>query len=303
MARRLELTVPPELDGARVGDLLRGQLGLSGSALGRIKRRAGAILLDGQSAHPGVRAAAGQALSVDVAEPERPADIPPWPGQGEMVYEDEDLLVVNKPAGLLCHPAPGQGGDTLAGRVMYELSRRGEEPGCHLVHRLDRGTSGLVIMARHPHAQERLKGLLHTSAFTRTYLAVCDGVPSPAAGVVEAPIGRAPHSILARQVDPAGQAARTRYRVLGEREGRALVELVLDTGRTHQIRVHMAHLGCPLTGDWLYGREDRALIPRPALHAWEIALTHPITGEARRWRAPLPEDMAALVGAEIRKRL
>ena len=165
----------------------------------------------------------------------------------------------------------------------------------HPVQRLDKGTSGLLVVAKHPHAQEQLKGQLHTPAFRRIYLAVCEGIPRPPEGCIDAPIGRVPGSLMARQVDPAGQPASTRYRVLRTGQGRALVELELDTGRTHQIRVHMAHIGHPLTGDFLYGTEDHSLISRPALHSARLSLRHPVTGEPMAWEQPLPEDMARLV--------
>ena len=155
--------------------------------------------------------------------------------------------------------------------------------------------SGLLVVAKHPHAQEQLKGQLHTPAFRRIYLAVCEGIPRPPEGCIDAPIGRVPGSLMARQVDPAGQPASTRYRVLRTGQGRALVELELDTGRTHQIRVHMAHIGHPLIGDFLYGTEDHSLISRPALHSARLSLRHPVTGEPMAWEQPLPEDMARLV--------
>ena len=151
------------------------------------------------------------------------------------------------------------------------------------------------MVAKHPHAQEQLKGQLHTPAFRRIYLAVCEGTPRPPEGRIDAPIGRVPGSLMARQVDPAGQPASTRYRVLRTGQGRALVELELDTGRTHQIRVHMAHTGHPLIGDFLYGTEDHSLISRPALHSARLSLRHPVTGEPMAWEQPLPEDMARLV--------
>ena len=163
------------------------------------------------------------------------------------------------------------------------------------MQRLDRGTSGLMVVAKHPHAQERLKRQLHTPDFRRVYLAVCDGVPEPPEGVIDAPLGRAPGSLIARRVDPAGQEAVTRYRVLRAGQGRALVELELDTGRTHQIRVHMAHIGHPLTGDFLYGTEAHSLISRPALHSAKLSLLHPVTGEPMAWEQPLPEDMKRLI--------
>ena len=293
--RRLTLTVAEAWDGEKVDTLLRRELGLSGTVIKRVKWREDGILLDGVRAITGQRAAAGQILSVRVDEPERTEDMPPEPGPLEVVYEDGDLLVVNKAPGVRVHPGPGQSGDTLCNHIAYYYRQRGERAGVHPVQRLDRGTSGLLVTAKHPHAQERLKRQLHTPDFRRIYRAVCDGIPEPRQGRVEAPIGRVEGSLIQRRVDPAGQPAATRYRVIETPGERALVELELETGRTHQIRVHMAWLGCPLTGDFLYGAENRAAITRPALHAAELFLTHPITGEPLHWTAPLPADMAGLL--------
>lgn len=240
-------------------------------------------------------AAAGQLLSVRVSDDVRRSGIVSAPGALDIVYEDADLLVLNKAPGVPCHPGPGHFDDTLGNFLLYYYDQSGECADYHPVHRLDRGTSGLMVVAKHPHAQERLKRALHTSAFRRGYLAVCQGVPVPAEGVVDAPIGPVPGSLMARRIDPAGQSARTRYQVLCAAHGRALVRLELDTGRTHQIRVHMASLGCPLTGDFLYGTEERALISRPALHSARLSLRHPITGAALSWQLPLPEDMKRLL--------
>ena len=140
-----------------------------------------------------------------------------------------------------------------------------------------------------------LKNQLHTSGFQRTYLAICQGVPQPPAGVIDAPIGPKPGSLMEQMVRADGKPARTHYRTLSVHSGRALVELRLDTGRTHQIRVHMAHIGHPLLGDFLYGQEDRELIPRSALHSVRLALRHPITGQEMTFTAPLPEDMRHLL--------
>ena len=256
--RRLTLTVAEAWDGEKVDTLLRRELGLSGTVIKRVKWREDGILLDGVRAITGQRAAAGQILSVRVDEPERTADIPPEPGPLEVVYEDWDLLVVNKAPGVRVHPGPGQSGDTLCNHIAYYYRQRGERAGVHPVQRLDRGTSGLLVTAKHPHAQERLKRQLHTPDFRRIYRAVCDGIPEPRQGRVEAPIGRVDGSLIQR-------------------------------------RVHMAWMGCPLTGDFLYGAENRAVITRPALHAAELFLTHPITGEPLHWTAPLPADMAGLL--------
>ena len=151
------------------------------------------------------------------------------------------------------------------------------------------------MVAKHPHAQERLKGQLHTAEFRRTYLAICLGSPPAEAGEGDAPIGMAEGSILARAVRPDGLPARTRYQVLKRQGNRTLVRLELVTGRTHQVRVHMAYLGCPLAGDFLYGVEDPDLIGRPALHSWRLEVRQPVTGEQLTFQAALPEDMARLM--------
>ena len=293
--RRLTLLVTPAQAGEKIDTLLRRELHLSGTVIRRVKWVEDGILLDGVRAITGQRAAAGQELSVLVSDPSPKGDMVPTPGPLEVVYEDGDLLVVNKAPGLPAHPGPGHYADTLCNHIAYYYQKTGVRADIHLVHRLDKGTSGLMVVAKHPHAQERLKLQLHTPAFRRLYLAVCDGVPEPPQGVVDAPLGRVPGSLIARQVDPAGQWARTRYQVLKTAHGRSLVELELDSGRTHQIRVHMAHLGCPLTGDFLYGTENQALISRPALHSARLILTHPVTGAELDFSLPLPQDMAALL--------
>ena len=293
--RRLELRVTAALAGEKIDTLLRRELHLSGTVIRRIKWLEDGILLDGVRAITGQRAAEGQVLSVRLADPAHRGSMVPAPGPLDIVYEDGDLLVLNKAPGVTVHPGPGHYADTLCNFIAYYYKEQGITADVHPVQRLDRGTSGLMVVAKHPHAQERLKGQLHTPAFRRVYLAVCDGTPEPPAGVVDVPIGRVPGSLVARRADPAGQRAVTRYRTLDAGRGRALVELELDTGRTHQIRVHMAHLGCPLTGDFLYGREDKALISRPALHSARLSLLHPVTGEAMEWTSPLPPDMNALL--------
>ena len=167
--RRLALTVAPEQAGKTVDTLLRRGLGLSGTLIRHVKWLEDGILLD-------------------------------------IVYEDADLLVLNKAPGVPCHPGPGHFDDTLGNFLLYYYDQSGECADYHPVHRLDRGTSGLMVVAKHPHAQERLKRALHTSAFRRGYLAVCQGVPVPAEGVVDAPIGPVPGSLMARRIDPAGRA-------------------------------------------------------------------------------------------------
>ena len=298
-ARYLTLKITPELDGTEVNTLLRRVLGLSGTVLRRVKWLPDGITLDGTRVHVRVRAAEGQTLSVRLTDPERKSGIVPRQGPLDIVFEDRDLVVVNKAAGVSVHPGPGHYDDTLGNFLLYYYDSEGEPADYHPVHRLDKGTSGLLVVAKHPYAQEKLKNALHTGDFRRRYLAVCDGVPDPAQGVIDAPLGPLDGSLMAQTVRSDGAPARTRYRVLQTFGPRALVELELDTGRTHQIRVHMAGIGCPLTGDFLYGTEDPSLIPRPALHSAALELTHPVTGEQMAFSAPLPEDMAALIPKEM----
>ena len=293
--RRVSLTVPPERAGQKVDALLRKELGLSGTVIRRIKWLPDGILLDGERAFTSRRVEAGQVLTVRLSDPEVRSGVVPAPGPLDIVYEDGDLLVVNKAPGVLVHPGTGHFSDTIGNFLMEYYKNRGVEADFHPVHRLDKGTSGLLVVAKHPHAQEKLKGQLHTAEFRRTYLAVCVGSPPAEAGEVDAPIGMAEGSILARAVRPDGLPAKTRYRVLERRGGLSLVRLELVTGRTHQVRVHMAHLGCPLAGDFLYGAEDPDLIPRPALHSWRLEVRQPVTGEELRFRAELPTDMRRLL--------
>ncbi len=292
--RYLTVPISEELAGAEVNTLLRRHLHLSGTVLRRVKWLPDGITVDGVRVNVRYRVAAGQGLSVRLSDPDGAEQPVPRSGPLDIVYEDEDMVVVNKAPGVLVHPSHGHFDDTVGNYLMWHYRENREASGFHPVHRLDKGTSGLLVIAKHPHGQEKLKNQLHTGDFRRIYLAVCDGVPRPAQGIIDAPIGRMPGSLMARRVDAEGQPARTRYRVLQTAGGRALVELELDTGRTHQIRVHMAHMGCPLTGDFLYGRET-ALISRPALHSARLELVHPITGARLSLSAPLPEDIRALL--------
>lgn len=295
--RRLSITIIPAQGGLSVHTLLRRHLRLSGTLLRRVKWLEDGILLDGVRVHTRVTVQPGQVLTVRLSDPQADSDIPPADLPLDIVFEDRDLVVVNKAPGMPSHPGPGHWNDTLGNALVHRWQQTDPWAVFHPVHRLDKGTSGLMVAAKHPYAQENLRLALHTGGFQRTYLAICDRLPSPAAGTIDAPIGRWEGSILARQIRPDGQRAVTHYRTRSVHGDRALVELTLDTGRTHQIRVHMAYLGCPLAGDFLYGTEDPGLIARPALHSASLRFAHPVTGADLAFSQPLPEDMeAALQG-------
>lgn len=292
--RRLELAITPELAGVKVDTLLKRHMGLSGTVVRRIKWLDDGILVDGVRVNTRFCPEAGQVLSARLSDPQRSSGIVPAPGPLDIVYEDEDLIVLNKAPGVPVHPGPGHFDDTLGNFLVNYYEKTGQEADFHPVHRLDRGTTGLIVAAKHPHAQEVLKHQLHTENFRRVYLAVCEGLPDPIHGTIDAPLGPRPGSLVEQMVRPDGKPARTRYGVLRHWGTRSLVSLELETGRTHQIRVHMAHIGHPLTGDFLYGTEDQNLIGRPALHSGYLSFLHPLTGEKLQFSVPLPDDMARL---------
>lgn len=292
--RWLTLPIGADQAGKTAETLLRRELGLSAAGVRRAKM--GRILLDGVPVFTTAVARRGQVLAVDVGDPAGSDQIPPVPGPLDIRYEDEDLLIVDKAGGVPVHPSQGHHGDTLANFLMAHYRDQGLVAAFHPVNRLDRGTSGLMAVAKHAHAHEGLQAQLQAGELRRTYLAVCEGVPVPRRGCVEAPIARAPGSVLRREVNPQGAPARTHYEVLATGRGRALVRLALDTGRTHQIRVHLAHLGCPLVGDFLYGEESPDLPGRFALHSAAIRLRQPVTGVGIALEAGLPAELAALLG-------
>ena len=180
---------------------------------------------------------------------------------------------------------------TIAGAVAHYLGGGA----FHAVNRLDRGVTGVMVVAKNGYMHQRCMVILHTEDFRREYRGVCDGVPQPTKGTIDLPISRQPDSLLKRRVDPEGLPSRTEYETLSVSHGRTLLRLRPITGRTHQLRLHMAAIGCPLTGDWLYGAEDKSLIARPALHSYELWLHHPLTDQLLHITAPLPEDMRCLL--------
>ena len=198
VSRRLELTVTPELAGIKVDTLLKRHLQLSGTVVRRVKWLEDGILVDGVRVHTDFRPAAGQVLSVRLSNPERNSGIVPAPGPLDIVYEDEDLIVLNKAPRVSVHPGPGHFDDTIGNFLVHYYETSGQEADFHPVHRLDKGTSGLMVVAKHPAAQHALTAALHDRGFLREYLAVCEGLPSPAAGVVDAPL--APAAYCQRQL-------------------------------------------------------------------------------------------------------
>ena len=277
-----------------VKGILRGSLQLSYTLLKSLKWRENAILLNGQSVHVNAIVHAGDVVSVALSERTPREDLyRENTAAPNIVYEDEDLLVLNKPAGVAMHPKADDAAAPSLAAMLTGYLGEGSVP--HFVSRLDKGTSGLLIAAKSGYVHDRLRRALHSSELRREYRAVAVGQVTPPCGVIDAPIGRADGSIIRRCVREDGLVSRTEYEVLQTTEHFTLLRLRPETGRTHQLRVHMAYLGHPLAGDWLYGTEDKNLIARPALHSYELWFTQPITGQELHFTAPIPQDMQRLL--------
>ena len=289
--RKLQYTVPAGADGRRLGGILEREMRLSRHRVSSLKF-SGGILLDGAPAHTDAVVRAGQTVCAVLMDGE--AAIAPWDLPLAVPYRDGDLLIVDKPAPLAAIHSARQDGRTLENAV-YACLGCPERFTYRPVSRLDKGTSGLMPVALNAHMHDRMQRLLHSDGYCREYLAVTEGAPPEDAGVCDAPIGR--DTGVRRRVAPDGKPCVTHYRVLERAaNGRALLRLRLETGRTHQIRVHMQYLGCPVAGDYLYGAALPALPGRFALHSAYLAFTHPLTGERLEIDSPLPAELRALLG-------
>jgi 23S rRNA pseudouridine1911/1915/1917 synthase len=262
----------------------------------------GHVRVDDEHAKAGVRLEPGQRVIVDVPAPSA-SSAEAEEISLDILYEDEDIVVVNKPAGMTVHPAPGHAAHTLVNAILAhctDLSGIGgvQRPG--IVHRLDRDTSGVILVAKNDAAHNALARQLKERSVEKTYLALVEGTPKPAEGVIDAPIARDPRNRQRMAIVEGGRESITAYRVVERFAGYALVEARPKTGRTHQIRVHLAAIGHPIAGDRVYGHGSRD-IPRQFLHASRVVFTHPRTGERVEFEAPLPPDLAAIL-ARLRAR-
>ncbi|MDO4973559.1 MAG: RluA family pseudouridine synthase [Eubacteriales bacterium] len=294
-ARRLNRTVPPEKDGRRVKSLLKTEFHMAEGYIAALKLRPDGILLNGERVHTDVCARAGDVLSVRVDDPEGGNPAEPIAVPLRICYEDEDLAVIEKPAGMLVHAGEGKGAPTVANAL---AAYWGQEQAFHPVHRLDRGTSGLLLVAKNRYVSELLRRCLHTEDFVREYLALAEGRLEPAAGQIALPLGPAEGERFRQCVREDGRQALTSYETLGVFPGGSLLRLRLYTGRTHQIRAHLAALGHPLVGDLFYGARTGEALGRPALHAAALRLRHPVTGEMLCLESPLPEELCVLLSAD-----
>jgi 23S rRNA pseudouridine1911/1915/1917 synthase len=293
------VSVPVDLDGERVDKVVAVLGGISRSLARNIVDE-GAVRVDGEEVTARQRIDAGSMIEFEVE------------GIGELLvaedvaftvrYEDEHLLVVDKPAGLVVHPGAGKNDGTLAAGLLHrypQIHGVGEDPRWGIVHRLDKDTSGLLVVALTSETHRALSRMIAQREVERVYLALVDGLFDAPRGTVDAPIGPDPAKATRRIVTPFGRPARTHSRRIEawESESVTLLEVTLETGRTHQIRVHLLAIGHPVIGDRWYGKPARVDAPRVFLHAARLAFDHPITGERVEVESPLPSDLQGVLDA------
>jgi 23S rRNA pseudouridine1911/1915/1917 synthase len=294
VAERVRWTVPAELAGERL-DRIVAVLGAVSRSVARGLVDAGEVSVDGERGWAAARIAAGRTVEASVPEQEaEPAGADIAFG---VVVEDASFVVVDKPAGLVVHPGAGHRGDTLLNGLIArypELKAVGPDHRWGIVHRLDRGTSGLLVVARTAAAHAGLVEALRRRLVERRYLALANGVLEADTGTIDAPLGRDAQRPTRMALDPRGRAARTHYRVAATWSGYTLAAVRLETGRTHQIRVHFSSIGAPLVGDATYGAAGGVADPgRVWLHATELRFPHPIEDRTVVARSPLPADLVA----------
>jgi len=307
-ARQLAAIVPLEAAGRRLDQVLAALF--PDFSRTRLQQwvRAGQVTVNGRSLRARDKVWGGERVAVTAVVEEET----PWRGEAislDIVYEDDSLIVLNKPPGLVVHPGAGNRDGTLVNALLHYAPELSNVPRGGLVHRLDKDTSGLLAVARTLSAHKRLVEQLQARAVRREYSAIVVGVMT-AGGSIDAPIGRHPVERTRMAVVSGGREAISRYRVLERFRHHSYIKVNLETGRTHQIRVHMAHLHHPLVGDAVYGgrlrlpaacgtalQETLRRFKRQALHAGGLGLVHPVSGEALHWEAPLPEDMHHLLEA------
>lgn len=286
MNRVLTYEITAEQAGAKIGDFLR-RAGYSRHVIIHLKKTENGILLNGEWAYVGQFLKEGDHLEISIIESESSEQIVPAELPLDIVYEDEDLLIINKPADMPIHPSINNYDNTLANALMWYYQQKGETFVYRCINRLDRDTTGLLIVAKNMLSGGILSDMSKKREIHREYLAIAEG-EVPQEGVIDAPIARKEESVIERCVDfEKGDRAVTHYWRLDYRNGYSLVRLKLETGRTHQIRVHMKYIGYPLTGDYLYNPDYR-ILDHQALHSWKLAFRHPVTGAQMQFKADPP---------------
>lgn len=292
------ITFRVENDGERLDKVVAANApDLSRAVVQRLIKQ-GQVTVNGRSSKPSHRVEAGDEVLVQIPATQQPQVLAEQVAL-DVIYEDEHLLLVNKPSGMVVHPAYGHESGTLVNALLGHCPQLRDVGGTEragIVHRLDKDTSGLLVVAKNEEAHSALQRQFKRRSVKKTYLALVEGHPEPSQGVIDAPIGRDKRQRKRMAIVRSGRTALTAYRIIEHFDEHSLVELQPESGRTHQLRVHLAWLGCPVVGDRVYGyRRQHLLKHRHFLHARQLEFTHPVTGEALSLLAPLPDKLARLL--------
>jgi len=286
----LKYNVLKQDDNKTVETVWKQKFGIS-AGLFTVLKLSGKLRKNGEICRSIDTVADGDVLTADVTEEEASENIVSSDIRFGIVYEDEFLLVTDKPRGVSVHPSIGNFDNTLANGVMYHWSKNGEKHKFHAVNRIDKDTSGICVVAKNRFAHGILSEQIKRGSFKRRYYAAVKGILPEKSGVIDKPIKRAEESVIKRIVSDDGKNAVTHYHVVNETDGVSLIDVWLETGRTHQIRVHFSDMGYPLVGDWLYGEVAENEKEGHLLHAYSVEFNHPVTGEKLSFCLDLPDDM------------
>lgn len=284
--------ITSEDEGLEIREVIRKHFDFSSRLRNKIKREK-LVMLNGNSTPGWIKPDVGDVITITLPDETsgfEPQDIPL-----DIVFEDDDLMIINKQPGLIVHPTKGHPTGTVANALMYYMEHGGKPFKIRFVNRLDMDTSGLLVVAKNAYCQNDYTKQMKENLVEKRYIAVVKGTLNSDNGTIDLPIGRPDPAHVRRGVMEDGAPSITHYKVIDRLKGYSVVELLLETGRTHQIRVHMSHIGHPILGDWLYGGENPALITRQALHAVSLSFIHPISRKRMELKAPLPDDMKKVI--------
>lgn len=294
MNRTLTYTIGHEDEAAKIKHFLHRR-GYSRELLAQLKNQTGSILVNNQPKYMNERLAAEDFLTVHICENKTSKKIIPVQLPLDILYEDEDIMIINKPAGMPTHPSFNNYDNSLANALAYYFKSQNEAFVFRCTNRLDRDTSGVTVVSKHLLSSGILSQMAVRHEINRQYLAIVKGCDLPEEGRIDAPLGRKPGSIIERTIDfEHGETAVTYYKIIKKENGHSLVSLHLETGRTHQIRIHMKYIGYPIIGDYLYN-PDMSRIGRQALHSYKMSFKHPITEKWMEFTAPMPADMKSII--------